>query len=74
MQKSEKKQILYIAKKHCCNWFNDICIGGVFFHNSYSFHMHIDKNLAGKPCVAYKECQFFKQVVIPGVKDGYINI
>ena len=74
MQKSEKNQILYAAKKNCCNWISNVCIGGVFFRNGNSFHMYVDKNLAGKPCVAHKGCQFFKQIVIPGIKDEYINI
>lgn len=74
MQKSDKRRILYTAKKHCCNWFHGNCIGGVFYIRDNSLHMLMDEKLAGKSCVAHKKCRFFQEVVIPGIKDEYYNI
>ena len=67
MEQVNKSEILNLAKKHCCNWINNICIGGVFYRNDDSFHMYIDENLAGKPCVAHKKCNFYEHVVVKGI-------
>jgi hypothetical protein len=36
--------------------------------------VRLDAKLAGKPCIVADGCDYFNNIVIPGVENGYQNI
>ena len=57
-----------IAKKHCANYgkgkTSGVCSGVMINRDG---RMWLNKDYVGKQCFADKECNYFNNIVIPGI-------
>ena len=56
-----------IANKHCANWDKGKCLGVIMVHKDNILVQYIDKKLASKNCFAGDDCDYYNNVVIPGL-------
>jgi len=59
-----------VARKYCANWFNGKCIGCMMYRKDGTLHFKLSKRLTGKDCAVDKGCDYFDNIVSPGVNDG----
>jgi hypothetical protein len=62
--------LLSTARIYCANWDNGNCLGCMMKRSNGMLTFHISSKFANKPCQVKKKCDYFNNIVIPGVTDG----
>ena len=63
------KKIKSIASKYCSNWNAGSCIGCMFIREDDKLYTFISSELNGKPCIIEDGCEYFEEIVIPGIAN-----
>ena len=58
------------AMKHCANWDNGDCIGCMMSICNKVIIFRILSKFANKPCQVDKKCDYFNNIVAPGIING----
>ena len=66
MKKANKKD----AMEHCANWNASKCLGVMMYRKDGELHMVIDKSKADKDCIVDEGCDYFDNIVIPGMENN----
>tara|TARA_R100000988_G_C3846598_1_gene92945 strand:+ start:191 stop:406 length:216 start_codon:yes stop_codon:yes gene_type:complete len=64
---------LNIARGYCANWNAGKCIGCVFTRTEKGLSFRLSKKLSGKKCSVEKGCEYFDNIVIPGIQDKRVT-
>jgi len=65
-----KKRLLKTASKHCANWNSGDCLGCMIKTEKKVIIFKIKSKLANKPCVINTGCEYFNNIVLPGLNYG----
>jgi hypothetical protein len=68
--KSSKINLLGMAKSYCANWDNGNCLGCMMKSTDNVLIFRISSRFANKPCQVKKKCDYFNNIVIPGIANG----
>ena len=71
---TQKTKIISMARGNCANWDNGNCLGAMMYRDGSGLFVRLDAKLAGKPCIVADGCDYFNNIVIPGVENGYQDI
>jgi hypothetical protein len=55
------------ARNNCANWNAGKCLGALMFRKDDVLHYTIDKDMHGKDCFIDKGCDYFDNIVVPGI-------
>ncbi len=66
MKKSSKQD----ARKHCANWNAGKCLGAMMYRKDDELRFAMDEDKAGKDCIVEKGCDYFDNIVIPGMEKN----
>jgi len=66
MKKANKKD----AMVHCANWNAGKCLGAMMYRRNDKLRMTIDKKKADKDCIVDEGCDYFDNIVIPGMENN----
>jgi hypothetical protein len=69
-EQSSKINLLSTARAYCANWDNGNCLGCMMKRSNSLLVFRISSKFANKPCQVRKKCDYFNNIVIPGVTDG----
>ena len=58
-----------IAMKSCANWDAGSCLGCMMKCENGRLIIKIDSNYANVPCSVEKGCDYFNNIVVPGLSD-----
>ena len=58
------------AMKHCANWDSGDCLGCMMSSSNKVLIFRILSKFANKPCQVDKKCDYFKNIVMPGIING----
>ena len=58
------------AMKHCANWDNGNCLGCMMSSRNKMIIFRILSKFANKPCQVDKRCDYFNNIVAPGIING----
>ena len=65
------KQQESLARKECANYNSGKCLGAMFSREQGKLIVKIDKDFAGKDCIANtSKCGYFNQVVITSSQNA----
>ena len=65
------KQQESLARKECANYHSGKCLGVMFSREDGKLTTKIDKEFAGKDCIANtSKCGYFNQIVIRGSQNA----
>ena len=67
----KKKSLKTTARQYCANYFNGKCLGCIMYRDNGTLRTKMSKRLAGKDCIVDKGCDYFDNIVVPGVCNGY---
>tara|TARA_R100001129_G_scaffold166307_1_gene133374 strand:+ start:245 stop:472 length:228 start_codon:yes stop_codon:yes gene_type:complete len=62
-------KLLNIARAHCANWDAGKCVGCVFTRTEKGLSFRLSEKLSGQKCSVEKGCEYFENIVIPGMQD-----
>ena len=66
MKKANKKD----AMLHCANWNAGKCLGAMMYRKDDKLRMELDKKKADKDCIVDEGCDYFDNIVIPGMENN----
>ena len=66
MKKANKKD----AMVHCANWNAGKCLGAMMYRKDGVLRFVLDKDKADKDCAIEKGCDYFDNIVIPGMENN----
>ena len=58
------------AMKYCANWDSGDCLGCMMSSSNKVLIFRILSKFANKPCQVDKKCDYFKNIVMPGISNG----
>ena len=64
---------LNIARGYCANWNAGKCIGCVFTRTEKGLSFRLSKKLSRKKSSVEKGCEYFDNIVIPGIQDKRVT-
>jgi hypothetical protein len=65
-----KNSKIRTAMKHCANWDSGDCIGCMISICNKVIIFRILSKFANKPCQVDKKCDYFNNIVAPGISNG----
>ena len=65
-------KLLNIARQYCSNWNAGKCVGCVFTRKNEKLTYFISSKLSGKNCSVEEGCEYFDNVVVPGIDNKTI--
>jgi hypothetical protein len=68
MKKSSKQD----ARRYCANWDAGKCLGAMMYRKDGVLRFVLDKDKADKDCAIEKGCDYFDNIVIPGINENGI--
>ena len=71
MQQMKDKSLKTTARQYCANYFIGNCLGCMMVRKDGVRYMRLSKKLADKECVVDQGCDYFDNIVVPGVNNGY---
>ena len=66
MKKSSKTD----ARRYCANWHAGKCLGAMMYRKDGELRFVMDSKKMGKDCVVDEGCDYFDNVVIPGMENN----
>ena len=66
MKKSKKTD----ARHYCANWNAGKCLGVMMHRVEGELHFFVDKDKADKDCTVDSGCNYFDDIVIPGINEN----
>jgi len=66
MKKSSKSD----ARRYCANWNAGKCLGAMMYRKDGILYFAMDTKKVDKDCVVDKGCDYFDNIVIPGMEDN----
>ena len=66
MKKSSKTD----ARRYCANWHAGKCLGAMMYRKDGELRFAMDSKKMGKDCVVDEGCDYFDNVVIPGMENN----
>lgn len=72
--KTPKTKLISTARRYCANWDSGNCLGVMMIREDNGLVMRLNAKLAGKPCIVADGCDYFYNIVIPGVDSEYKNL
>lgn len=69
MKQKKIRKNIDIARKHCANWNSGVCLGVNMYRTEGQLHQVIVESMIGKKCFADVGCDYFKNIVIQGIKN-----
>jgi hypothetical protein len=69
MKKSSKQD----ARRHCANWNDGKCLGAMMYREDGVLRFVLDKDKVDKDCIVEKGCDYFNNIVIPGMNENGIQ-
>ena len=58
------------AMKYCANWDSGDCLGCMMSSSNKVIIFRILSKFANKPCQVDEKCDYFKNIVMPGIING----
>ena len=58
------------AMKYCANWDSGDCLGCMMSSSNKVLIFRILSNFANKPCQVDEKCDYFNNIVVPGISNG----
>ena len=65
-----KNSKIRTAMKHCANWDSGDCLGCMMSSSNKLIIFRILSKFANKPCQVDEKCDYFNNIVVPGVSNG----
>lgn len=65
-----KRSLLRTASKHCANWNAGNCLGCMMKTEKNVIIFRMSHKLSNKPCIINTGCEYFNNVVLPGLNYG----
>ena len=65
-------KLLNIARQYCGNWDAGKCVGCVFYRKDGQLTYYVNSKLSGKNCSVEEGCEYFENIVVPGIDDKRI--
>ena len=70
VEKTVKTRLLGTARRYCANWNAGDCLGCMVKMKKNVIIFRITSKLAYKPCKVDSGCEYFNNIVIPGIPNG----
>lgn len=58
------------AMKYCANWDSGDCLGCMMGSSNKVLIFRILSKFANKPCQVDEKCDYFNNIVVPGISNG----
>ena len=65
-----KNSKIRTAMKHCANWDSGNCLGCMMNSSNKLIIFRILSKFANKPCQVDEKCDYFNNIVVPGISNG----
>ena len=65
-----KNSKIRTAMKHCANWDSGDCLGCMMNSSNKVLIFRILSKFANKPCQVDEKCDYFNNIVVPGISNG----
>jgi len=69
-ENTTKRSFLRAASHHCANWDAGNCLGCMMKTEKKVIIFKISHKLSNKPCIVNSGCEYFNNVVVPGISNG----
>jgi len=65
-----KKSSKQDARRYCANWNAGKCLGAMMYREDGVLRFVLDKDKADKDCIIENGCDYFDNIVIPGINEN----
>ena len=66
----DKTKNLTLARQNCANWNSGDCLGCMMKTKNKVLIFKVSSKFAGKVCQVNTKCDYFDNIVLPGVTNG----